>query len=129
MGVRRKAALARILVQIVLLSLSLVIITPLLIMLLGAFKDSTEVTAFNLALPKKWLFENFAAVIERGKLFAAFKNSILITLASTTITILVSSLEALVLARRNTGFSRFLYYFFFLLIDISNKIIIWSRMA
>lgn len=114
MGARRKAALARFLLQITLLGLSLVIIAPLLIMVLGAFKDPTEVTAFNLALPKKWLFENFSVVIERGKLFVAFKNSILITLASTAITILVSSLAALVLARRNTGLSRFLYYFFFL---------------
>lgn len=113
-GARRKAALTRILLQIVLLLISLVIIAPLLIMLLGAFKNSTEVTSFNLELPEKWLFENFMTVIEQGKLLPAFWNSILITLASTAATILTSSLAALVLARRNTGLSRFLYYFFFL---------------
>lgn len=44
----------------------------------------------------------------------AFKNSILITIASTVITIFTSSLASFILARRKTRFSRFLYYFFFI---------------
>ena len=80
MGARRKAVWKRILLQVVLLLISLVIIAPLLIMLLGAFKNPTEVTSFNLDLPEKWLFENFKAVIEQGKLLPAFWNSIFITL-------------------------------------------------
>lgn len=114
MNYRQKERVTRILLQIVMVLISLIIVIPLLIMLLGAFKNSAEVTAFNLALPEKWLFENFKTVFEQGKLWMAFKNSILITIASTAITIFTSSLASFILARRKTRLSRFLYYFFFI---------------
>lgn len=111
---RKKEKITKVLLQIVLILISLVIVIPLLIMLLGAFKNSAEVTAFDLTLPEQWLVENFKTVFEQGKLLLAFKNSILITIASTVITIFTSSLASLILARRKTRFSRFLYYFFFI---------------
>lgn len=114
MSTRHKERLMRVVLQVVLILVSLLILIPLLIMLLGAFKNSAEVTAFDLALPQKWLFENFKAVFEQGKLLLAFKNSIFITVISTGITILVSSLASFILARRSSRFSRFLYYFFFI---------------
>ena len=83
-------------------------------MVLGAFKNSTEVTAFDLSLPEKWLVENFLIVFEEGNLLTAFKNSVLITMFSTVITIFVSSLASFVIARRKTKLSQFLYYFFFM---------------
>jgi raffinose/stachyose/melibiose transport system permease protein len=99
--------------QIILFLLSLLIIIPLLIMILGSFKDSAEVTAFNLALPTQWHFDNYVTVFEKAKLPLALFNSLLITFASTAITILCSSLAAYILARRETKLSHFLYYFFF----------------
>lgn len=114
MSTRHKERLMRVVLQVVMILVSLLILIPLLIMLLGAFKNSAEVTAFDLALPQKWLFENFKAVFEQGKLSLAFKNSIFITVISTGITILVSSLASFILARRSSRFSRFLYYFFFI---------------
>ncbi|MBS6763984.1 MAG: carbohydrate ABC transporter permease [Clostridium sp.] len=111
---RNKEKITKVLLQIVLILISLVIVIPLLIMLLGAFKNSAEVTAFDLTLPEQWLVENFKTVFEQGKLLLAFKNSILITIASTVITIFTSSLASFILARRKTRFSRFLYYFFFI---------------
>ena len=109
-----KRNLGKLILELALVLLSLVIIVPLLIMLFGAFKNSTEVTAFDLALPEKWLFENFLVVFEKGKILRTFANSILITAVSTLITITVSSLASFVLARRGTKLSRFLYYFFFI---------------
>ncbi|GAA0251719.1 carbohydrate ABC transporter permease [Muricomes sp. OA1] len=111
---RKKEKVTKVLLQIVLILISLVIVIPLLIMLLGAFKNSAEVTAFDLTLPEQWLVDNFKTVFEQGKLLLAFKNSILITIASTVITIFTSSLASFILARRKTRFSRFLYYFFFI---------------
>ena len=111
---RNKEKITKVLLQIVLILISLVIVIPLLIMLLGAFKNSAEVTAFDLTLPEQWLVDNFKTVFEQGKLLLAFKNSILITIASTVITIFTSSLASFILARRKTRFSRFLYYFFFI---------------
>jgi raffinose/stachyose/melibiose transport system permease protein len=114
MSSKSKEQIGRIVLIAVLVLLSLIIIVPLLIMLLGSFKDSAEVTAFDLKLPKKWNFNNFPIVFKEGKLLRAFGNSMLITIISTSITIFVSSLASFVLARRNARLSRFLYYFFFI---------------
>lgn len=114
MSSRIKERLLRLLLEALLLLLSLIIIVPLLIMLLGAFKNPAEVTAFNLALPEIWIFENFITVIKKGKLISAFINSVFITLCSTAITIITSSLAAFILARRKSKLSQFLYYFFFM---------------
>lgn len=111
---KTKDRIFRIVLEILLILLSLIIVIPLLIMILGAFKNSTEVTAFDLALPEQWLFENFLTVFEEGNLLTTFKNSVLITVFSTAITIFVSSLASFVIARRKTKFSQFLYYFFFM---------------
>jgi ABC-type sugar transport system, permease component len=111
------------LLEIILLLLSLIIIVPLLIMLLGSFKNELEVTNFSLALPQKWLFSNYAQVVEEGSLLTSFLNGIYITVVSTVLTIVVSSIAAFVLARKNTKFSNFLYYFFFLGIIIPMQII------
>lgn len=111
---KMKEQIVGIVLQVFLFLLSLIIVIPLLIMVLGAFKNSTEVTSFDLSLPEKWLFENFRVVFEDGNLLTAFKNSVLITLFSTGITILVSSLASFVIARRRTKLSQFLYYFFFM---------------
>ena len=111
---KRKFLLGLLLELILFLCLSLIIMVPLLIMVLGSFKNPTEVTAFDLSLPQEWLFENYAIVFEEAKLGTAFFNGIYITVLSTAITIAVSSLAAFILARRKTPLSRFLYYFFFI---------------
>lgn len=113
MSRKTKSKLITSLLEILLfVCISFIIIVPLLIMILGSFKDATEVTAFNLELPKQWLFENYVTVFEEADLITAFFNGILITVVSTAITIGVSSLAAFIVARRKTSLSRFLYYFF-----------------
>ena len=74
---KTKDRIFRTVLQILLILLSLIIVIPLLIMVLGAFKNSTEVTAFDLSLPEKWLVENFLIVFEEGNLLTAFKNNVL----------------------------------------------------
>ncbi|MDF2985837.1 MAG: sugar transporter permease [Eubacterium sp.] len=112
----RKLSLAagRIMLFLVLIVISLLIIVPLMIMILGSFKDPLEVSSFNLALPQKWLFENYVKVFAEGKIGSAFYNSITITVISVALTIFVSSMASFVVARRNSKTSGFLYYFFFL---------------
>ncbi len=114
MPAKVRSKLYGLLLEIFMLLLSLVIIIPILIMLLGSFKNPTEVTAFDLKLPKEWLFENYIEVFEKAELLTAFLNGIFITAASTIITIGFSSIAAFTLARKKTSLSRFLYYFFFL---------------
>ncbi len=100
--------------QILILALSLLIIIPLLVMLIGSFKNEAEVTAFNLSLPSVWKFDNFSTVISEGKLIRSFFNGIFIAGVSVIFTSILSSMAAFIIIRRSSGFSRFLYYFFFL---------------
>lgn len=114
MSAKTKSKLYVVLLESFLFILSLVIIVPIMIMILGSFKNPTEVTAFNLKLPKEWLFLNYIEVFEKADLFTAFLNSVFITAVSTIATICVSSIAAFTLARRKASLSRFLYYFFFI---------------
>ena len=115
MSRKTKSKLITSLLEILLfVCISFIIIVPLLIMVLGSFKDPTEVTAFNLELPKQWLFKNYVTVFQEANLGTAFFNGIFITVISTAVTIAVSSLAAFVVARRKSSLSRFLYYFFFI---------------
>lgn len=93
--------------------ISLIILIPLTMMILGSFKDSLEVTQFNLKLPKIWHFENYKQVVVEGKLLQSFFNSAFITLFSVILTILLFSTASFILARKNIRKSEWLYFFFF----------------
>ena len=56
---------------------SLIVIIPMLLVLLNAFKADGETLNMNLQLPKTWIVSNFATVIEKGKLIRSFFNSFL----------------------------------------------------
>lgn len=97
----------------ILILISILILAPLMIMVLGSFKDSVEVTAFDLKLPSKWHFDNYLTVLNGGFIKATL-NSLFITVTSVTATVFCSSLASFILARRKTRVSSFLYYFFFM---------------
>ena len=72
MSRKTKSKLITSLLEILLfVCISFIIIVPLLIMILGSFKEATEVTDFNLELPKQWLFENYVTVFEEADLITA----------------------------------------------------------
>ena len=104
----------KIAVEVIMVMVSFfVIMVPLLIMIFGSFKNPLEVTAFNLALPERWLWQNFVEVIQRGNLARAFFNGMFIAVTSTALTIGLGSMATYVIARRGTRFTTFLFYFFF----------------
>jgi len=89
--------------------LSLPIIIPLYMMIVGSFKSIAEAARMDLKLPSKWLFENYSTVIIEGNLLRAFLNSVLITFTSVIIIILFSSLAAFYFARNNSKLSKYCY--------------------
>lgn len=111
------------------LLLSLIVLVPVLIMVLGSFKTSAEVLDFSLALPKQWKFENYRIVLEQGNLTRAFFNSVLITGVSAIVNIVTTSAAAYVLARRDTKWSNALYLFFFMGLIAPMTIITTIRVA
>lgn len=110
---KRKTTLSIVLTIVAVLT-SLIILLPLLIVVLGSFKDAPEAQAFNLALPSSWHFENYLVVIEKGNMGQAFINSMIITVTVTLIVVLAGSLNAFVVSRKQSRYTKFVYYMFLL---------------
>ncbi|MDQ0901938.1 MULTISPECIES: carbohydrate ABC transporter permease [unclassified Paenibacillus] len=110
----RKTDWKALVVEVLMLILALAIIAPLLIMLLGSFKTSSEVLDFSLKLPRKWMFSNYKEVIEQGGLLRAFWNGILIAGVSSLLNIITTSAAAFIIVRRDTRLSNLIYLFFFM---------------
>ncbi|MEK3885750.1 carbohydrate ABC transporter permease [Paenibacillus sp. PL2-23] len=114
MSLKMRMAIRNYIVEILLLAASLIIIIPLLLMILGSFMTSVEVSQFKIKLPETWQFSNYAKVFEEGGLGRAFLNGVLITGLSSILNIVTSSGAAFILARRESKLSSFLYLFFFM---------------
>ncbi|MBO6137550.1 MAG: carbohydrate ABC transporter permease [Lachnospiraceae bacterium] len=90
---------------------SLMVIIPMFLILINSFKADGETMAISAHLPKIWHVDNFATVIEKGKLIRSFLNSLLYAGVSTIVTVLFGSMAAYIFSRRRTGFISFLYMF------------------
>lgn len=114
MNTLRKTDWKAVVVEVIMIALAFTIIAPLLIMVLGSFKTSSEVLDFSLKLPKKWMFSNYQQVVEQGGLLRAFWNGMLISGTSAVLNIITTSAAAFVIVRRETRLSNILYMFFFM---------------
>jgi raffinose/stachyose/melibiose transport system permease protein len=105
---RKKIRPSDLIPEIILWLLSITTIYPLLMVFLTAFKTRGEASYLNIILPKVWRFANFTEVLKYN-FFQSFWNSVYITMISVLLTLLVSSLLAYVLVRRDTGGCRLAY--------------------
>lgn len=80
--------------------ISLIMLIPLLLLIVNAFKTESEAAAMNLKLPTEWVFSNFAVVIEKGKLLTSFLNSMVYSVGATLITVILASMAAYFFSRR-----------------------------
>jgi raffinose/stachyose/melibiose transport system permease protein len=97
--------------QIFAVALSLTIIMPFVIILINSLKTRTGALLMDLSLPKVPVWQNYQVVVERGKLFISFFNSLLYATVSTLGTVVLTALAAYVMSRRRTRLTRFLYSF------------------
>lgn len=76
------------------------------------FKTQAEAARFDLALPSKWLFSNYTHVLESGKIWLGYLNSIIITIPVTVISVFWGSIAGIVISRQNDKLSQGIYYYF-----------------
>lgn len=100
MSAKRKKMILNILKNVLAWAFSLLMLVPLALIVVNAFKPDSEALTMTLALPKEWDFSNFAVVIEKGKLVRSFFNSLLYAGCATILTVLFGSMAAYVFARR-----------------------------
>ena len=111
MNAKTKKTILTVLKNILAWIISLIMLIPLLLIVINAFKPDSEALTLSLKLPEVWEFSNFAVVIEKGKLGTSFLNSLLYAGCATVITVILSSMAAYVLARRRGKADNRLYMY------------------
>lgn len=97
--------------NVVAVIISAIVLIPLLVLFVNSFKASAEANRMTLSLPTTWMFQNYAIVVEKGKLVSSFLNGLLYATCSVVIIVIVVSAAAFVISRNQKGVNRFLYYF------------------
>ena len=85
---------------------------PLLLIVFNSLKDKKSAASMNLtppSFPIPW--ENFSKVIEKGKLWTSFGNSLLYSAGAVILCVFFAALAAFVLSRNQTKINNILYLF------------------
>ena len=94
------------------LLLSLIILIPLSMVLLGSFKTSREAMDMSLSLPAQWIWQNYVEVFIRGKLAKPFLNSMIFSISTVVLNITITSMAAFYLSRVQSRMNSLLNIFF-----------------
>ncbi len=90
--------------------LSIILITPLILILINSLKTSHAASDMNLNLPESIQFDNFLTVIQKGDLGTTFLNSLVYSIFSVLLCTLTSSMAAYVLSRNRSKANRIIYF-------------------
>lgn len=91
---------------------SLICLIPLLLIINNSLKDKKAAAAMNMKLPEMPpAFDNFLVVIEKGKLYTSFVNSLMYSTGAVILCVFLAALAAYVLSRNQTKLNNFLYLY------------------
>jgi raffinose/stachyose/melibiose transport system permease protein len=104
----------KILVEVIAVILSLIIFgVPFYFVIINSFKTKTEAAALNMSLPKSFhIIENYKSVLsaQDNMVIRGFLNSSIITVLSIIVLIIVCSMAAFVMQRRQDKASSFINF-------------------
>lgn len=87
----------------------LIVIIPLYLIVVNSCKNQAEAADMSLRLPSKWnIISNFKDVFLQSNIPKAFFNSLILTVFSVFILIILTSISAFIMQRREDKFSDFL---------------------
>ena len=104
-----KTRICSVLLHVFLLLMVAIILLPVCWLVLNSLKTNQEMFLNSLALPKKWMFVNYATAWGKGLLFY-FKNSIIVSAISILFILLLSSMLAYGLTRFSLPGSGFVFF-------------------
>lgn len=101
-GPRRAPRAPRVVQPVVAIAAAVLLLgIPFAVVVLTAAKTQGEALNPNLGLPKHWLlFQNFATVLNQGRMLPALGGSILIMVPSVALVLVLGSMASWILARR-----------------------------
>ncbi len=109
---KQSAFLRRVLVYMCCAVMALTVLIPLYMVVLNSLKSGSEAAVIDLSLPSKVMWENYAHVFKEGKLGRAFLNSCFITGITVLLVVMLSSLTAFIITRRESRLSHGIYNYF-----------------
>ncbi len=86
-----------------------IVCVPIYLVFVNSLKTRPEASSMGVDLPAVPQWDNFATVIEEGKLAGAFFNSLLYSIGATAICVTLAAMAAYVLARHRSRRHRILY--------------------
>ncbi len=99
-------------INVLLMVLGIVYLFPVYIIVVNAFKNRAELYENILAFPKDMSFQYFAKAMDKMDFGRAFLNSLIVTLLSLLFIVILDSMCAWMLARRDNKLSRFIFMTF-----------------
>lgn len=96
---RRSAVLPEVARYGILLLLTVIVIIPLLVALVGGFRENADLLRSPIALPDPFTTANYTDVLTRSSFWRQVLNSVIIMLLTTVIVLSLASAAAFVLAR------------------------------
>ncbi|RKE19107.1 carbohydrate ABC transporter permease [Streptomyces sp. TLI_171] len=90
---------------------ALLIIGPLIWIVLGSFKNNSEIGGSAWSWPSHWSFDAFGRAWDKG-IGSFFVNTVIVLAGSLTLTMLLGAMAAYVLARYEFRGNKVIYYFF-----------------
>jgi raffinose/stachyose/melibiose transport system permease protein len=111
---KKKIRITDLIIEAVVIVASTLILVPLLVMVFGSFKSSSEALLFDVNPPSRWLWSNFKFVFVEGGLGRALLNSVIVTSTTLILCVGTSALCSFVIARKRTFYTRALDTLFLL---------------
>jgi len=92
--------------------LSLLFLSPIYIMLVNSFKTRSELYENVLALPGSFSFEYYSGAMQKMNFLTVFGNSLYVTIATVIFVIVLASMTAWMLVRRDNVMSKIIFFSF-----------------
>lgn len=100
------------LIQIILIANTVVVLYPIMMMGLSAFKSTREIFRNPFGLPEQWSLANFLRVWEQTNFPLYFRNSIVVTVGAVALILVFGVMASYALARYKFPGNELLYLFF-----------------
>ena len=104
--------LAKLFIEILVVTICLGYLFPIYIVLVNAFKNRQELYENMLALPESFSLQYFIKAMDKMKFLRAFGNSLMVTIISITIIVILASMTAWMFVRTDNKLSRTLFMIF-----------------
>lgn len=100
-----------ILKYLILFTFLILILTPIIMMILGSLKDSVQAMELDMSIPNPFYFENYPYVFQKGNILTGYRNSFIVTISTTLITVVTGGVAGIIIGRRKDRLATATYYY------------------